>query len=349
MNYKSNQRGSITLVMVFGTAMVLFLLVFADHVTAMKEEVSAQSDTATEQAFYSAQSCLEEGYLQLRTDANYPGGEIAVGQTSCQMTAQSSGQPDTGILTTKGVYHDRERTTTSYYTGAGPAQSRNNTTIYHILDRSGSMANDGYGCTIPGYPNQADCLAHEGVWGVQPSTTVRAAAKLFIDRLDQNFDKIGVVSYNEQVTLDYPAANDFNQAKTVIDNLAPPGGFTNIGDALKTATANLILEPPEQARFEILLTDGEANRPDPAPAPAHNAKEYALNKASEAKSMNIVIFAIGLGNHYDENFLRDVASTVDGEVMYFRAPQATDLEEIYDRIAGIIISYNIDQANWREE
>jgi hypothetical protein len=347
--YYKNNRGSVTLIVVFITTIILFLLVFSDHVMAMKEDVSSQNDAATEQAFYSSQSCLEEGFMRLRTDANFPGGQIHIGELDCTMTAHPAGSVDSGSLTVMGTFQGKIRTANSFYTGAGPSQVRSQTALFHILDRSGSMADDGYGCTIPSWTTPADCAANQGVWGLQPSTSVRESAKLFIDKLDSGYDKIGVVSYNEQVTLDSIATNNFVQVKSIITNLPSPSGYTNIGDALQKATDNLMGEPSGTSRFEILLTDGEANRPNPVPPPAHDAKEYAINKANDAKSQHIIIFAIGLGNHYDENFLKTVASTVDGTVMYFRAPTPQDLNSIYNRIANIIITYNIDLANWQEQ
>jgi len=339
-----NNQGSITLIMVFVTTLILFTLVFADHVAALKEDVAAHQSATTEQAFYSAQSCLEEGYLQLRTDAHYSGGSITIDGSTCTVTPQHGTDPTSGQLVSTGAFDKNIRTVSSAYTGAGASETRKKSTIYHIIDRTGSMAEDGDHCTLPTYTTPADCSANNGVWGPQPFTLVKEAAKTFIDLMDPAYDSIGVVSYNTVQTLDFVASNNFTGGKQAITNLPSPVDFTNIGDAIAKATQQYQTVPADQVKVEILLTDGKANRPVEA-----TAEQYALDKVTATKSQGIIIFTIGLGSSVNESFLRNVATSVNGSPLYFHAPTGADLASIYQQIADVITSYNIGQQSWQEE
>ncbi|MFA5051734.1 MAG: vWA domain-containing protein [Patescibacteria group bacterium] len=345
MNFSCyNTRGSVTLIMVFVTTTIIFLLVFADHANAMRELVMARQGVSTEQAFYTAQSCLEEGYLQLRTNADYAGGSITLDGSTCTVMPQHQAGASDGQLISTGAHDRAIRTVSSNYTGAGASETRTPSTIYHILDRTGSMDDDGTHCTLPEYVTVADCQAHNGTWGPQPYTLVKVAAKSFIDLMDSQYDNIGVVSYNTTQTLDFLASNDYTGAKQAIDALPSPADFTDIGDAIAKATQQLELIPAGRTRVEILLTDGLANRPVAA-----TAEQYAIDKAAEAKSTGVMIFTIGLGSGVNETFLRKVASTAAGSPLYFHAPTGADLAGIYNQIANVITSYNIGQQSWQEE
>ncbi len=338
------QQGSITLIMVFVTTMVLFLFVYSDHVIAMKEKVVSRNDVDSEQAFYSAQSCVEEGYLQLRMNKEYTGDNLEYQRINCDVVTEFDLGATEGKLNGIGEFNNKERVITSLYFDAGPSESRNDITIFHILDRSGSMSDDGVGCTNTDYSNVSDCQNNGAVWGIQPMTSAKEAAKLFVDRLDSDHDEVGIISYSDSINLETIATNILVNAKQAIDNMAYPNGYTNIGDAINTATTQLSSVPAEKIKAEILLTDGQANRPTGV-----NAEEYALARVTEAKEAGIIIFSIGLGENVNNNFLTDIASEIDGEKVYFYAPSTDDLEEIYNKIASIIITYNIRQGTWQEE
>lgn len=332
--------------MVFFTTVILFLFAFADHTVALKEIIIARNDATTEQSFYATQSCLEEGYLQLRTDENFLGSQISVGTTDCTVVSEHNEGETNGKLISEGNYQNKERSIVSFYSGAGASEDRSDSVIYHILDRSGSMDDDGPGCTIAQYQTQSECLNWGGVWGNQPVTSALEAAKSFLDNLDSDYDQIGVVSYSDNANLEFGASNNFEAARQAIDNINSPNGFTNIGDALALATTQLNPISGEYVKVEILLTDGKANRPEGEnPTP----EEYALQKAAEAEADDIIIFVIGLGEDVNQPFLEELASEINGNPLYFFAPDASDLEEIYNQIAEIIISYNINQNTWIEQ
>ncbi|MFA6099239.1 MAG: VWA domain-containing protein [Patescibacteria group bacterium] len=349
----TNERGSLTIIVVFVTTMVLLLLAFSDHVAAMKEEVMTRNDIVSEQAFYAAQSCLEDGYLQLRTNAAYSGTNFTVGHSSCTVIPEQVGT--SGRLVSVGTDQTAVRSIAAEYSDAGPAADRKHSAIFHLIDKSGSM---NYRCTPTQYDTEAECIENNGSWGPPPIEPAREAAKGFVDRLDSNYDKIGVISYHEGVTVNQQLSVDYPTVKNAISAINPEAYYTNIGDPIEQAGQLLLAEPdpPDDTitRVEILLTDGRANwRPLPLPPTCSRpndtcGEQYALTKAAAAKANGVLIFSIGLGGGVNPGFLRSVASTIDGVPMYFFAPQGDDLDAIYDRIADILISYNLSQSSWQE-
>lgn len=349
------QNGTITLTVVFLTAMTMLILAFGDHTRVLRQAAAVTSDVATEQSFYAAQSCVEEGYLQLREDAGYRMlDSLMVGEGSCALTIEPDiAHGTSGKLSGIGTDRTAVRGVASRYTDAGPTASRADTSIFHILDRSGSMDDDGDGCTIPAYGQSASCLANGGAWGMQPLTSVKTAAKSLSSMLLASNDRLGLVSYGESpdtVILNHGLTTDFVAVEGTID-LLEAGGRTDIGDAVKKATDALSAEPAGRVRIIILLTDGMANMPgDEA-----NADTYARTQASIAKQSpnNTLIFTIGLGDAVEgpvpTALLTDMASVLNGVPQYYHAPDATALQGIYTGIANLIVNYNISQSSWREE
>ena len=80
----------------------------------------------------------------------------------------------------------------------------------------------------------------------------------------------------------------------------------------------------ENNKVIILLTDG---------LPFGTTAEAVLAVADQAKAEGISIYTIGLGGDVDPHLLQQVA-TDPGK--YYFAPQATDLEAIYEQIAILI-------------
>lgn len=344
-NRLNNRKGGVTLIMVMLTTMIAFIFAFENYLSAMHEMAIARNEYETERAFYASQSCVEEGFLHLKTDAVAPSGSITTEGVTCEyIISHDAAAPNAGTMLGKGTFNDKQRNVETTYADAGPAVVRNATSILHILDKSGSMDDDGNGCTLPGFDIQALCVANAGVWGPQPLTSAKEAAKSFVDHLDPVYDRIGAISYNEVFTQVSPLSVDYPSVKTAISGIAIQNLYTNIGDAIQFSTDRLLTEPAARTRVEILLTDGQANRPEPeASAPA-----YAIQKATEAKNSGILIFTIGLGNDVNPDMLQAIASEIDGKIMYFFAPDGSSLQEIYDEIAETLTSYNISQNRWQE-
>jgi len=353
MNHAAQQfarddRGSITLMTVFLTGLIAFLLVFTDNARAMRQVLAATVDAASEQAFYSSQSCLEEGYLQLRFHEAYesPYSEadpLVAGNLRCTLRIQDGATPRDGLLISDGVSGRTKRTVASSYRDAGPSTTRNKTAIFNILDRSGSMADDGIGCSDGISATQAVCTAAGSLWGPRPFVFVKTASLAFLDRLEPAFDQTGLISYNESVTLNANLTTNYDAVRPIIRGLTQ-GGYTNIGDAIRIATQQLA-SVTGRSKVAILLTDGVPNRPEPA----STATDYALHQANLAKGQGVLVITIGLGDGVNTTLLENMASSVGGRLMYYPAPNASDLDGIYSDIADVLTAYNIGQGSWSEE
>lgn len=170
----------------------------------------------------------------------------------------------------------------------------------------------------------------------QPLTDALSAAQVFVRNLTAQ-DKIGVVSYGTESSLDIGISNDKGVALETIKNISIPKhdefGYTNIGSAIKEAHEEIkkdgILE--EGRSVIILLTDGMANAPeDPG------GEVYAEAQAESAKRDGVVIYTIGLGDEVNRDSLIKMATEPS---YYFEAVTASDLAGIYEEIGSAVCSY----------
>lgn len=183
-----------------------------------------------------------------------------------------------------------------------------------VIDVSGSMRDE-----IPG----------------DDSTKLEAAkeaAKMYIDCLNSTMDRVGVVSFSTTATLRCGLTYNFTEAKSRIDELSA-GGWTNIGDGVYKANDEFEVNGREDALWVIiLLSDGEANRPQNPEDPGDEEypRSYALNASREASEMGIRMYTIGFGAEIDVDLLR---AMVTNGGKYYYAPSSSDLMDIYHMIA----------------
>jgi len=222
-------------------------------------------------------------------------------------------------------------------TGAGePIEEREPLDVMLVLDRSGTM--DDAGATPP-----------------QPLTDVKEAAKKFINALDPNLDRIGLVSYASYASLDQGLTNDFNAVKGAINGMSA-NGSSNIGDGVLTAQMELdnrTDKTPEA--IVVLFSDGGVNRRGhwpfggscvTWPTIPNSCTQFAEDQAAEAKARGTIIFIIGFGleemgyEHGEdvEDLARSVLQTMAGPSPggYYEAPTSSELEPIVDEITTII-------------
>jgi len=167
-----------------------------------------------------------------------------------------------------------------------------------VLDRSGSMSG-------------------------QKIANAKAAAKAFLDRMDLSVDQAGLVSFSDAATLNQMLTQMAGPVRTAIDGLVASGA-TNITDAITQAQAELTSARHRTGNQPVivLLSDGQPTAGgDPRPA------------ATAAKNAGTRIFTIGLGADVDPDMLRDLASSPSD---YFFAPDSSQLDAIYQQIAGTI-------------
>ncbi len=121
-----------------------------------------------------------------------------------------------------------------------------------VLDRSGSMQG-------------------------QPLVDLKAAAKSFVDIIDQatdgaldgviaNGSRVGVVSFADGAAVNVGLTSDAAAVKSAIDSLVAAGA-TNHSEGITTGQAELAGSVPSNAKKMIIMTDGERTAgPDARPA-----------------------------------------------------------------------------------
>lgn len=197
---------------------------------------------------------------------------------------------------------------------------------YHmmmILDISGSM----------GLKDMVSQSRYRTRWEV-----VRDTASQFVKNRQQ--DSLGLILFGERAYLFAPLTFD---KTTVIERINDAsvglaGQATALGDAIGLGVMHL-KKTPRKGRIMILLTDGVANAGFLEP----------LKAARIAAKENIKIYVIGLGpdlnpqemsslfwqmqqtQDLDEPSLKSIAKITGG--LYFRANDATRLQQIYQSIA----------------
>ncbi len=231
-----------------------------------------------------------------------------------------------------------------------------------VFDRSGSMRENGDGCTLPEYETQASCEANGGIWGPQPLVSAKEAAKLFIDQLGAG-DRVGLVTYATDATLDRELTWQRRQTKLAIDDIEADG-WTNLAGGVDTALEELRAKRRDNALpILIVMSDGVANRTNvPScdndscgiyPCTPSCCSNEAIAFAAEAKAEGIYVFTIFLKNILQADAgctLEDVEaygeatmSTISSGQDFFYAPESPDeLALVYDFIATQIPPAAVD-------
>lgn len=185
------------------------------------------------------------------------------------------------------------------------------TDVVLAIDLSGSMNNDA--ANPP-----------------EPVTSVLAAAKSFVDRL-RDADQVGVVTFASEATVEQPLTHQREVTANAVTALRidpkEESGSTNTGEALMSVSEELNSERHSSGarKVAVLLTDGLATAPD------ENPDEYALSNAQLMKENGISVFAIGLGEQVNMDFVSRLASS---PAQSFKAVTAADVDQIYRQITA---------------
>ncbi len=162
-------------------------------------------------------------------------------------------------------------------------------------------------------------------------TSAIDAAKIFIDQLDFNYDRVGLISYSKSINLDSNLTNDFNSVKTKVTNIKVSKiNGTNTGDAITKSNSQLIIS--NNIKIEILLSDGLPTSPYCGDTVScYKDVNYAINAAIDAKAKGIIIYTISLGSDANIEFMKQIANITGGKEYY--SPSASDLQNIFLNIA----------------
>lgn len=166
----------------------------------------------------------------------------------------------------------------------------------------------------------------------EPLTAVKQAAASFVSRLGES-DQIGVATFATAASLTSPLSNNLTAAANLIGGIMIDAkeehGYTNTGLGLEMAAEEL--NSPrhnENARkVLVLLTDGLAT----APGDSKEAETFAFNTAAAIKNSGVEIYAIGLGQNLNMDFVRGVA-TAPGNA--YQALTGDDVDSIYQTITS---------------
>ncbi len=160
------------------------------------------------------------------------------------------------------------------------------------------------------------------------------AANDFLSHLGAN-DQSALVSFTDSASLDRSLTNIHSE---VLDLTIE--GATNMGDAVNLANIELgsANANPQAVKAVILLTDGKANKPN-GNGIDENALDvaYVESVAVAAANLGYKIFTIGLGDDVNEMMLQNIASMTGAE--YYKAPTASQLQNIYDLISNELCTY----------
>lgn len=180
------------------------------------------------------------------------------------------------------------------------------------IDLSGSMNNDG------GDPPQ-------------PVTDALTAAANFAGNLKTN-DQVSVLTFATNAQVTSPLSRQHDTIATDITKLAiapaEERGYTNTVEALKVAGQELSSERhnDDARRVLVLLTDGL-----PTTKGSDDVVAEAIAQAAVLHDNNIEVYAIGLGEQVDKDFIAKVASS---PVTAYFAPTGSDLKRIYSEITS---------------
>jgi len=172
--------------------------------------------------------------------------------------------------------------------------------------------------------------------------SARDAAKGFIDLMDLNVHRVGIVDFSSTNNIGlFPLGTDATAAKDYISKINANGG-TATGAAIDKAIAELQNVRDEAQPVIVIMTDGDATEP------SGNAYQYALQKANEAKEQGIVFYTIALLNSTDDPntskpnlLLKDMATTSSHHHFVLGS---TGLSAIYAAIVkeiGIASAYDV--------
>jgi Ca-activated chloride channel homolog len=175
-----------------------------------------------------------------------------------------------------------------------------------VIDRSGSMSDSG------------------------KLEYAKDAAKSIISGLASE-DRLSIVAYSTGVQLLYPIQylRDKERAISVVDSLYPTNS-TNLSGGLIMGIDQLrSLESSDYINRVILLSDGLAN------VGITNVDELS-RVASQAAERGIRVTTMGLGLHYDENLMMNLAEYGAGNYYFIESP--TQLAGIFKKEFGQLLA-----------
>ncbi|GMK38271.1 hypothetical protein PCCS19_13250 [Paenibacillus sp. CCS19] len=218
---------------------------------------------------------------------------------------------------------EEEATVTLNISGTPPVNVVMPSDVILIIDKSGSM--------LPSYNNGEDKM-----------TAAKEAAKGFIDLMDMNYHRVGIVDFSSSNTIGtFPLTTDKDAAKNYINGITA-NGSTATGDAIQVATSLLANQRPDAQPVIVIMTDGDATQP------TNDPYGYAKQQAQAAKDAGIVFYTIALLKSTDDPdssgpnvLLKEMATT---SAHHHFVLGSTGLSDIYAAIVkeiGMASAYDV--------
>ena len=95
----SKQSGTIALISLLIITAVTLAIGLSLNLLGLDEMRMGFRESKSSQAFHVAESCLEEALMRLKRDANYTGGNLQIGQGSCNIVIAVNGTERTITVT----------------------------------------------------------------------------------------------------------------------------------------------------------------------------------------------------------------------------------------------------------
>lgn len=164
----------------------------------------------------------------------------------------------------------------------------------------------------------------------------KKVTKEFISKLRDDEDKAAIVSFISVPTILCNLTKDKETLYDTVDGIVDDDGYstyagTNGSNAINTAL-NVLDASTASNKYIVFLTDGQ-----------DTSVSYSYSDlTSKAKSNDIIIYSIGLGDA-DKELLSEIATSTGGK--YYKATTNTDLTDIYDQIESESIDLTTDSNN----
>ncbi len=145
------------------------------------------------------------------------------------------------------------------------------------------------------------------------------AAHLFVDNM-QAGDRGAIIKFASTTQVMQDFTDDLDALHTAIDAVPSVGSSTYLFDAI--CSTAVLITPETNRRVIVAMTDGESS----------GSVDAAITCANDA---NATVYTVGLGAA-NGAILQQIADETGGQ--YYHAPEASDLADIYEQIAGEILT-----------